>query len=71
MVYGRRLLDNLDLTTIAVALALVAIGVLGIASSTLDEGGSGLWQRQIVWALLATVVASVVIFLLSWNRLWH
>ncbi len=62
MVYGRRLLDNLDVTTIGVALALVAIGIVGIASATHDEAdGSGLWQRQVIWALIALVVGAIVV----------
>jgi rod shape determining protein RodA len=58
----RRLLDSLDLTTIAIALALVGLGLFSIASVTVaDGGGSPLWRMQLIWALVALAAATVIV----------
>ncbi len=59
---ARRLLDNIDLPTILTTLALVGIGILGIASATLEQSNEGLWRQQVIWLLLGVVVACVVIW---------
>ena len=59
--YARRLLDNLDFPTVVASLLLVAVGIVGIASATLDQSNEGLWRRQVVWLLIAVVVATVVV----------
>lgn len=59
----RRLLDNLDLPTILVALLLAGLGVLAIASATLEQPGrEDLWRRQAIWLAVAVVAAAVVVF---------
>jgi rod shape determining protein RodA len=61
---GRRLLDNLDFSTLLAVLALVGIGVLSIASATLDETArEGLWRMQLLWLTVGVVAAAVVIFI--------
>ena len=58
----RRLLDRLDVPTIAAALALSSIGMLAIASATAAQPGrSGLWTTQLVWLTLASAAAFVVV----------
>ena len=58
----RRLLDRLDLPTIAAALALAAVGMTAIASATAEQPGrSGLWKAQLVWLGIASIAALVVV----------
>ena len=60
----RRLLNSLDFPTLLAALALCGLGILAIASATVDSPGkTGLWRAQLVWlaiALAATVVVVAV-----------
>jgi len=61
-VLKRRLLDRLDLPTIAAALALAAVGMTAIASATAEQPGrAGLWKTQLVWLGVASLAAVVVI----------
>jgi rod shape determining protein RodA len=61
-VLQRRLLDRLDLPTIAAALALAAVGLTAIASATvLQPGRAGLWKTQLAWLGIASLAAVVVI----------
>lgn len=58
----RRLLDRLDLPTIAAALSLAAVGIMAIASATAEQPGrAGLWKTQLVWLGVAVAAATVVI----------
>ena len=58
----RRLLDRLDVPTIAAALALAAVGMTAIASATSQQPGkSGLWTTQLAWLGIASIAAIVVI----------
>ena len=58
----RRLLDRLDLPTIAAALALAAVGMTAIASATAEQPGrAGLWKTQLAWLGVASIAAIVVI----------
>jgi rod shape determining protein RodA len=67
--FGRRLLDSLDLPTLLAMLALVGLGILSIASATMGHPyQAGLWRVQIVWLGLALIAATVV-FLVDY-RLW-
>ncbi len=57
-----RLLDSLDIPTILATLALVCAGILAIASAT--QGNpyeAGLWRTQLMWMVLASMAATVVI----------
>lgn len=57
----RRLLDRLDIPTLAAALGLALVGMIAIASATAEQAGrSALWQTQLVWLAIATAVAIVV-----------
>ncbi len=58
---GRELLDRLDLSTVGAALALVAVGIVGIASATMGEPDQGLWRQQLIWLCVAIVAAFVVV----------
>lgn len=59
---GRRLLDSLDLATVLATLALCSIGILAIASATLDRTGAGsLWRMQVAWLAVAVAAAAVVV----------
>jgi rod shape determining protein RodA len=61
-VSGRRLLDSLDLPTILTTLALVGIGVFGIASATMEQASlSGLWRTQVMWLAIGAVAAVIVV----------
>jgi rod shape determining protein RodA len=61
-VLRRRLLDRLDVPTIAAALALAAVGMTAIASATaFQPGRSGLWKAQLAWLGIASLAAVVVI----------
>jgi rod shape determining protein RodA len=61
-VLRRRLLDRLDLPTIAAALALAAVGMTAIASATAEQPGrAGLWKTQLAWLGVASIAAIVVI----------
>jgi rod shape determining protein RodA len=61
-VFERRLRDSLDLVTIALVLGLTAIGILAIASATLDHGYlSGLWRMQSLWLAIAFSAGAVVV----------
>ena len=56
----RRLLDRLDVPTIAAAFALVAIGMTAIASATAEQPArAGLWKVQLAWLGIASVAAIV------------
>ena len=58
----RRLLDRLDVPTIAAALALAAVGMSAIASATAQQPGrAGLWKAQLAWLGIASLAAVVVI----------
>ena len=58
---GRRRLDRLDLPLVLVIAALAGLGMLAIASATVDQPGrEGLWQRQLVWLAVGTVLGAVV-----------
>lgn len=58
----RRLLDRLDVPTIAAALALAAVGMTAIASATVEQPGrAGLWRTQLAWLGIASLGAVVVI----------
>lgn len=58
----RRLLDRLDVPTIAAALGLAAVGMVAIASATAEQPGrAGLWKTQLVWLVLASMAALIVI----------
>ena len=58
----RRLLDSLDLPTIATALALAGLGLFSIASSTIADGGDGdFWRMQMIWLLVAVVASAVIV----------
>lgn len=58
---GRRLLDSLDLATIATALALAGVGLFSIASATARSDGGALWRTQLTWIVVAGVVAAIVV----------
>ena len=58
--YARRLLDSLDLPSILTTLALVGVGILTIASATL-ESRPGLWRLQLLWLCIALVGATIVV----------
>ncbi len=64
---SRRLLDNLDLPSILTTLALVGIGLLSIASATLEKN-PGMWRVQLLWLAVASVAAAVV-FMVDY-RIW-
>lgn len=57
---SRRLIDSLDLPTIAAALLLAAVGLLTIASGTL-ESQAPVWRMQLVWIFVATAAAAVIV----------
>ena len=58
----RRLLDRLDVPTIAAALALAAVGMTAIASATAEQPArAGLWKTQLAWLGIAALAAVVVI----------
>ncbi len=58
----RRLLDRLDLPTIAAAFALSVIGMIAIASATAAQPGrAALWKTQLVWLGIAALASVVVI----------
>ena len=58
----RRLLDRLDIPTIAAALALAAVGMTAIASATAEQPArAGLWKTQLAWLGIAALAAVVVI----------
>jgi len=61
-VLQRRLLDRLDVPTIAAALALAAVGMTAIASATAQQPArAGLWRTQLAWLGIAVLAAVVVI----------
>jgi rod shape determining protein RodA len=61
-VLRRRLLDRLDIPTIAAALALAAVGMTAIASATSQQPARvGLWKTQLAWMGIASLAAVVVI----------
>ncbi len=58
----RRRLASLDPALLGAAFALVALGTLAVASATLDGPGTeGLWRTQLMWLLVATAAAVVVV----------
>ena len=66
---GRRLLDSLDLPVILTTLALVGVGVFGIASATMEQPSqAGLWRTQVVWLAIG-MLAGVVIVMVDY-RVW-
>ena len=68
--YERRLLDSVDLPAIGATLALVVIGLLSIASATMQQqdGRAGLWRMQLLWLVIA-LTASVIVYLVDY-RVW-
>lgn len=67
--YGRRLFASLDLPTVFATLALVGVGVMSIASATMEQAGkSGLWRMQLIW-LVAAMIAACIVFLVDY-RVW-
>jgi rod shape determining protein RodA len=61
-VLRRRLLDRLDVPTIAAAFALAAVGMTAIASATAEQSArAGLWKAQLAWLGIAALAAVVVI----------
>ena len=57
-----RRLGRFDLLTLGATLALVALGALAVASSTLeDPGTAGLWRAQMLWLSIATLAGVVVV----------
>ncbi len=66
---GRRLLDSLDFPTIVATLLLAGIGLFAIASATAEHfSREGLWHTQLMWLLVASVAATVVVWVDY--RLW-
>ena len=58
----RRLLDSLDTPTILVTILLAGVGLLVIASATLEQPGrENLWRAQLVWLMIAAAAAVIVI----------
>ncbi len=58
---ARRLLGNLDPVLLACVAALVGLGLLGVASATVDEPSrEGLWRVQGLWALVGLGAATLV-----------
>lgn len=58
----RRLLDRLDVPTIAAAFALAAVGMTAIASATAEQSArAGLWKAQLAWLGITALAAVVVI----------
>jgi len=66
-VTASRVADSLDLQTILVTLALVALGLFAIASATMEHG-SAVWRAQVVWLFVAAAGAAVIVFVDY--RLW-
>ncbi len=65
----RRLLDSLDLHIVVAALSLAGLGILAIASATMDQPGRGeLWRTQLTW-LAVVLVAGVAIVSVDYH-LW-
>jgi rod shape determining protein RodA len=61
-VLRRRFLARLDVPTLVAALALATIGMIAIASATAEQRGrEGLWETQLVWLVVASMTAIVVI----------
>jgi rod shape determining protein RodA len=58
---ARRLLDSLDLATIATTLALAGVGLFSIASATAQSDGGALWRTQLTWILVATAIAAIIV----------
>ena len=55
-------LARLDLPMLGATAALVGLGTLAVASSTMDGPGTeGLWRMQMIWLLIAGIGAAVVI----------
>lgn len=61
----RRLLDSLDLHMVFATSGLILIGLLSIASSTME---AGLWRAQLMWVAVGLVAATVV-FVIDY-RVW-
>ena len=58
---GRRLLDSLDFPLLLMVLALAGLGILTIASATLEQPGrENLWRMQILWLGVGAVAAAVI-----------
>ncbi len=58
---GRRLV-RLDLPLLGATVALVGLGTLAVASSTMEgPGTAGLWRMQLIWLLIAGIGAVVVV----------
>lgn len=57
----RRLLDNLDLPTFVTVLILTGLGIMTIASATVEQPGrEGLWRMQVAWLAIGVAAAAVV-----------
>ena len=58
----RRFLASLDPSMVVAALGLVAMGTTAIASATQEGPGTeGLWRLQLLWLIVATIGAVVVV----------
>ena len=58
----KRRFGSLDLQIVVAALALSGLGVLAIASATMDQPGrADLWRVQLTWLGVVLVVAAVVV----------
>ena len=58
----RRPLARLDLPMLGATVALLGLGTLAVASSTMDGPGTeGLWRMQMIWLLIAGIGAAVVV----------
>jgi len=65
----RSRLVRLDLPLLGATAALLGLGTLAVASSTMDGPGTeGLWRMQMIWLLIAGIGAGVVVTLDY--RLW-
>jgi len=64
---ARRPLGSLDLPMVLAIAALVGLGMLAIASATVDQPGrEGLWQRQLMWLVVGAALGTVV-FLVDYH----
>ncbi len=60
---------SLDTPILLATLALVSVGLVGIASATIDHaGGAGLWRVQLVWVAVSTL-AGIVVWIVDY-RIW-
>jgi len=65
----RRLLDNFDMALLLTTLGLAGLGIVAIASSTMEQPRlAGLWHTQLLWLSVSLGVACVV-FVVDY-RVW-